>query len=141
MLTSMRKTTAIAFFATAVASVASTASATPVADGVAIRNAVPATVEEVWWGWWGPAAGFVAGAIIGGALVAPYYYPHYYYYGYGPGYYGYGYPYGGGYYPPAAAPGPGYASQAGNSCAQRFKSYDPATGTYLGYDGQRHPCP
>jgi hypothetical protein len=26
-------------------------------------------------------------------------------------------------------------------CSQRFRSYDPATGTYLGYDGLRHPCP
>jgi hypothetical protein len=26
-------------------------------------------------------------------------------------------------------------------CSQRFKSYDPASGTYLGYDGYRHPCP
>jgi hypothetical protein len=26
-------------------------------------------------------------------------------------------------------------------CMQRYKSYDPASGTYLGYDGQRHPCP
>ena len=26
-------------------------------------------------------------------------------------------------------------------CAQRFRSYDPASGTYLGYDGMRHPCP
>lgn len=26
-------------------------------------------------------------------------------------------------------------------CSQRFKSYDPRTGTYLGYDGDRHPCP
>lgn len=26
-------------------------------------------------------------------------------------------------------------------CAQRFKSYDPASGTYLGYDGNRHSCP
>lgn len=26
-------------------------------------------------------------------------------------------------------------------CSQRFKSYDPASGTYLGYDGRRHPCP
>jgi BA14K-like protein len=24
---------------------------------------------------------------------------------------------------------------------QRFRSYDPQSGTYLGYDGQRHPCP
>jgi hypothetical protein len=27
------------------------------------------------------------------------------------------------------------------SCAARFRSYEPATGTYLGYDGARHPCP
>jgi hypothetical protein len=26
-------------------------------------------------------------------------------------------------------------------CVQRFRSYDPASGTYLGYDGMRHPCP
>ena len=26
-------------------------------------------------------------------------------------------------------------------CARRFKSYDPASGTYLGYDGLRHSCP
>jgi hypothetical protein len=26
-------------------------------------------------------------------------------------------------------------------CAARFRSYDPASGTFLGYDGQRHPCP
>ncbi len=26
-------------------------------------------------------------------------------------------------------------------CAQRFKSYDPASGTYLGYDGLRRACP
>jgi len=26
-------------------------------------------------------------------------------------------------------------------CAQRFRSYDPATGTYLGFDGFRHACP
>jgi hypothetical protein len=26
-------------------------------------------------------------------------------------------------------------------CMQRFKSYDPGSGTYLGYDGLRHPCP
>lgn len=27
------------------------------------------------------------------------------------------------------------------SCAARYASYDPASGTYLGYDGLRHPCP
>jgi len=25
-------------------------------------------------------------------------------------------------------------------CAQRYRSFDPASGTYLGYDGLRHPC-
>jgi BA14K-like protein len=46
-------------------------------------------------------------------------------------------------------PGPGYVAapppaadvSAVDYCAQRYKSYDPATGTYLGFDGQRHPCP
>jgi BA14K-like protein len=44
--------------------------------------------------------------------------------------------------------GSGYASypQDGGgvslaSCASRFKSYNPASGTYLGYDGLRHTCP
>jgi len=39
----------------------------------------------------------------------------------------------------------GYVAPADDSavayCVQRFKSYDPASGTYLGYDGRRHPCP
>ena len=26
-------------------------------------------------------------------------------------------------------------------CMRRFKSYDPVSMTYLGYDGYRHPCP
>ena len=36
---------------------------------------------------------------------------------------------------------PGVAVGDDSYCAQRFKSWDPATGTYLGYDGLRHPCP
>jgi hypothetical protein len=49
--------------------------------------------------------------------------------------------------PPGYADGPpGYAGgpPAGDpvaSCMQRFRSYDPKTGTYLGNDGQRHSCP
>lgn len=26
------------------------------------------------------------------------------------------------------------------TCKQRYRSYDPVSGTYLGYDGLRHPC-
>lgn len=33
------------------------------------------------------------------------------------------------------------AGDAEAYCSQRFKSYDPRSGTYLGYDGDRHPCP
>jgi hypothetical protein len=25
-------------------------------------------------------------------------------------------------------------------CAQRYRSFDPASGTFMGYDGRRHPC-
>jgi hypothetical protein len=34
---------------------------------------------------------------------------------------------------------PGEQGGAGN-CAARFHSFDPATGTYLGFDGRRHTC-
>ncbi|XIA62682.1 BA14K family protein [Bradyrhizobium sp. TZ2] len=37
----------------------------------------------------------------------------------------------------AAAP---VGDDAAAYCAQKYKSYDPASGTYLGYDGQRHPA-
>lgn len=32
-------------------------------------------------------------------------------------------------------------ANATSYCAQRYRSYDPGSGTYLGYDGLRHPCP
>lgn len=32
-------------------------------------------------------------------------------------------------------------SNAASYCAQRYRSYDPGSGTYLGNDGVRHPCP
>jgi hypothetical protein len=42
------------------------------------------------------------------------------------------------------AGGGAYASMYGNvdasSCAQRYRSYEPASGTFLGHDGNRHPC-
>jgi hypothetical protein len=42
-----------------------------------------------------------------------------------------------GYYePPPAVAGDPIAY-----CMQRFRSYDPASQTYLGFDGLRHPCP
>ena len=38
--------------------------------------------------------------------------------------------------------GPDPSSQSAvGYCEQRFRSYDPASGTYVGFDGMRHPCP
>ena len=31
-------------------------------------------------------------------------------------------------------------SANGSSCAQRYRSYDSGSGTFLGHDGHRHPC-
>jgi len=86
----------------------------------------------------GRGVGFVAGLGLG------------YGYGYDPYYYGGDYAYDDGYYddsyaayPGYVAPGPGYeVSSAADPtyCAQRYRSYDPASGTYLGFDGLRHPC-
>ena len=79
------------------------------------------------WGYgggWGPGAavgagvaGLAAGAIIGGAIAQSQAAPSYY------------------------APGGYVGGDAEAYCMQRFKSYDPGSGTYLGYDGYRHPCP
>jgi BA14K-like protein len=33
------------------------------------------------------------------------------------------------------------SDQAVAYCMRRFKSYNPSTGTYIGFDGQAHPCP
>lgn len=77
-------------------------------------------------GFW---PGFAIGAGIGSS---------YGYYGSSPYYYD------DGYYDDepvvAVAPAPD-GGDAVAYCTQRFKSYDPASGTYLGYDGKRHPCP
>jgi hypothetical protein len=76
-----------------------------------------------------------AGAVVGGALAANAYYD--------PGYYGYDDTYyDNGYYDDGAAVAvvPSVGGDA-SYCAQRYRSYDPASGTYLGYDGLRHPCP
>ena len=60
-------------------------------------------------------AGLAAGAIIGGALAQQ---------------------------QAQAAPTYVVPNSGGDAyCAQRYRSYDPASGTYLGYDGLRHPCP
>ena len=36
---------------------------------------------------------------------------------------------------------PAYHSAAATKCAKLYKTYDPSTMTFVGKDGQRHPCP
>jgi hypothetical protein len=83
----------------------------------------------------GIAAGIIGGAIIGGIIASQRYYPGYYPYypAYRPYYPAYR-PYYPAYRPYGYVPSIDY-------CMRRFKSYDPVSMTYLGYDGIRHPCP
>jgi hypothetical protein len=103
------------------------------AEGVAIQ-AQPVQWHNHWQGrrGWDPTATGEAPASHSASGSAPY------------GGYGYG------AYDSYSAYDEGYAVMPlGQSrvdddvayCQQRFRSYDPASGTYLGYDGQRHPCP
>ena len=104
--------------------------AAPVTSPLMLRSAVGSSVEAVRYrhGHGGAALGLgIAGALIGGAIIGatqPYgYYP--------PGYYG----------PVYVAPAPYVGDDAVGYCMRRFRSYDPYSGTYVGYDGLRHPCP
>ena len=94
----------------------------------------------------GAIAAGVAGAVIGGIIAGqsrgPYDEPAPYQ-AYPAPYPAYGAPY------PAAAPvyvDPGsYAPPPGTPewydyCARRYRSFDPASGTFLGYDGRRYAC-
>jgi hypothetical protein len=68
----------------------------------------------------GIAAGVIGAAIIGGAIANnrrhEYYEEHRDY-------------------------GPPPDDDAVEYCMHRYRSYDPDSGTYMGYDGYRHPCP
>lgn len=134
MLTSFRLPAGAALLAAVSAGTLAPAAAAPIGQPLAIAKSQSAPIEQVRWyghrGWGGPGpfiGGLAAGALLGGALAAPYYY--------GPRYY-----YGPAYPPPPAyyVPPPGDAVAY---CMQRYRSYDPGSGTFLGYDGLRHPCP
>ena len=114
---------------------------TPSTGGNDLRASVDATspvIEVRHWGrgrGWGVGAGFATGVIVGSAFASPYYYRPYPYYYAPPPPYAYGPP------PYAYGPPPYAAGDPVAYCMQRFRSYDPYSGTYLGFDGLRHPCP
>ncbi|HZP78877.1 MAG TPA: BA14K family protein [Pseudolabrys sp.] len=131
-----KKSIAPILIATVVAAgMTSAARATPLLSaGKALTSAVQSETLPVRWRGHrgsggvgaGIAAGILGGLILGGiaASQGPYYYGPGYYYGPPPGY----------YY------GPGYAGDWMAYCASRYRSFDPASGTYVGYDGRRHYC-
>jgi len=59
---------------------------------------------------------------------------------YGSDYQYYGPTYGAGY-SPNVYQAYSYSGGSQASCQQRFRTFDPASGTYMGRDGRRHPCP
>jgi hypothetical protein len=101
---------------------AAPASAAPIQGAMSLRHAAPSMTETVQYRRW-----------HGGR--------HYY----GRRGYGWGAPVAG--FAAGALIGGAIASQnapradAVDYCVQRFRSYDPGSGTYLGNDGYRHPCP
>jgi hypothetical protein len=148
------KIISVALIAAVLPTLVSPAAAAPMNSPHGLQNAVTPSVEAIQYrrgwggyrgyrgggGFGGPAVGLgIAGALIGGAIIgATQPYGPYGYYGNG-GYYG---------YPAPGYPAPGYvavapypAGDAVGYCMQRFRSYDPSSGTYLGFDGYRHPCP
>lgn len=120
----------------------SAAMAGPGAGLSALTTLPDAQVQQVQWrrhggyGWGGPRyygrrhndgaavaagvlGGLALGAVIAGAASAP---PPV------------------AYAPPVAYGPPPGAGDWYAYCASKYRSFDPASGTYLGYDGLRHPC-
>lgn len=118
------------------------ASALALTAGMIAATASPASARG-WHGWHGGGfwPGAIAAGVVGGALAAatsPLWAPGYY--DYYPGYpyqpYGYTYDY---VQAPAVTVAPGGGDVGW--CEAHYRSYDPSSGTYLGYDGMRHSCP
>jgi BA14K-like protein len=127
-----------AAMATAAPWLTAPAAAAPVSSLTGLQNTMAPSVEAVQYrhGGYrgrrigGVGLGLAAGALLGGAIIgAPR--PYGYYGAYDPGYYDQGY---------ISAP-PYAGGDEIAYCQQRFRSYDPASGSYLGFDGLRHPCP
>jgi hypothetical protein len=103
----------------------------PVAGGSAITSQLDEAAPLIQVRYYGRrggnggavAAGIIGGVILGGIIASQ----RPYYYNARPAY-------------PVYGPAP-YVGDAVGYCLRRFRSYDPVSMTYVGYDGYRHPCP
>jgi hypothetical protein len=125
---------AAASMATAAPWFVAPAAATPISSLTGLQNTMRPSVETVQYrdgGYRGRRfRGVGPGALIGEAIFgAPRPYGRYGYEGYDPD------------SDQDYIPDPPYVGGDEIACQQRFRSYDPASGTYLGFDGLRHPCP
>ena len=92
----------------------------PLQNGASVAAAVPTVTEKVWCRYGqcdggGAAVGGLVGGLIGGVIAA-------------------------GAANAAAQQEAAAAQQHAASCAQRYRSYDPASNTFAGKDGRRYPC-
>ncbi len=140
---SLTRFTAALGLAALLATTALPARAAPVPSGtIALKSALASDVIDVrsrGRGGRGAAivGGIATGLILGGIIGSQ---QPYYYGGPPPAYYG---PQA--YYPPSYY-GPVYGPRYGGPpdwisyCFSRYRSFDPVSGTYMGYDGRRHYC-
>ena len=87
----------------------------------------------------------VSAAVVAPANAFPYYYHPYYYHPYHHHYWGPGPAIGAGILGFAAGAAIAGAAESNHrdhvdACFSAYRSYDPRTDTYLGYDGYRHRC-
>jgi hypothetical protein len=141
-MNALPRSLAVAVMAAAAPWLVAPAAAAPTSSPLALHSAVGSSVEVVQYrrgfrrgyrgrGFGGVGVGLgIAGAIVGGAIIASQPRGYYGYGGYDPGY-------DQGYVAVSPYAGDGEVAY----CQQRFRSYDLRSGTYLGFDGQRHPCP
>jgi hypothetical protein len=104
---------------TGVIALSASAISAPLGTGVGLATSVPPVAEKVWCRYGqcydnGAGVGGLVGGLIGGAIVA-------------------------GAASAAAQQEAAAAQQHATSCAQRYRSYDPASNTYVA-KGRRYPC-
>ncbi|MGY8709903.1 BA14K family protein [Bradyrhizobium sp. 18BD] len=110
----------VSIAAVCVALFSTSAMSAPLQIGSGLTAAAPEMTEQVWCRYGqcydnGAGVGGLVGGLIGGAIAA-------------------------GAASAAAQQEAAAAQQHATACAQRYRSYDPATNTFAAKDGRRYPC-